>query len=90
MNETTPVDPLTKLRIRRRLPSPSRRREIRQGAGASLADMASLLGVSSTQVLKYEDGTCPRDPVVLARYVQLLDQLSREFGTTDSPRGITA
>ena len=55
------------------------RLRIRTAAGASLADIAALLGVSPAQALRYERGAVPRDPELLTRYVQVMEQLEAEF-----------
>lgn len=57
------------------LPSPAMRRTIRRGAGVSLAEVASELGVATVTVLRWERGTSvPRREHAIA-YRQLLDAL---------------
>jgi transcriptional regulator with XRE-family HTH domain len=66
-------------KLRRQLPPPSVRRSIREAAELSQLDVARGLGVTPTSVSRYEAGQRePRDPVLLARYVELLRRLMRE------------
>jgi transcriptional regulator with XRE-family HTH domain len=66
---------LERLRSKRGLPRPGERREIRQAAGASLRDVAEVLGVSHTAVRSWEEGATPREH--RAAYAALLDELRR-------------
>ena len=45
---------------RRKLPSASERRRIREAAGVSLRDVATALGVRHTAVAKWEKTTTPK------------------------------
>ncbi|MDP9270648.1 MAG: helix-turn-helix domain-containing protein [Chloroflexota bacterium] len=71
---------LERSRDRRRLPEPRFRRLLREGARLSLRDVAEALGVERSTVSRWETGRrlAPRDPAMLARYVELLDRLAAE------------
>lgn len=59
------------------LPTPVKRRAIRQTAGASLADVARELDVTPMTVLRWERGEAvPRRPRAIA-YRRLLDELEQ-------------
>jgi DNA-binding transcriptional regulator YiaG len=66
---------LAQVRARRRLPSPSKRRAIRERAGVSLRDLADALGVSHAAVRGWEQGATPRDR--RAEYADVLAELDR-------------
>jgi DNA-binding transcriptional regulator YiaG len=59
-----------------KLPTPSRRRRIREDAGVSLRAAARALGVDVMTVSRWEQGATPRTDKRLA-YRQLLDGLER-------------
>jgi transcriptional regulator with XRE-family HTH domain len=59
--------------LRRRLPPPAQRRLLRLRAGISIRAVAQRVGVSDVTVLRYETGARnPRDPAILARYLETL------------------
>jgi transcriptional regulator with XRE-family HTH domain len=65
---------------RRSLPSPSVRRELREAAGLSQADIAAALGVSPAAVSRWEAGKrAPRGPWA-DLYRELLQSLVRIDG----------
>jgi DNA-binding transcriptional regulator YiaG len=71
---TSGVDELLeRVRSRRKLPTTSERRRIRQAAGVSLRDVAVALGVSHTAVAKWEEGATPREQ--RDAYARLLEEL---------------
>lgn len=59
-----------------RLPPAPVRRRIRKRAGLSARRMAQALGVATTTLLAWEEGTVPR-PHHAARYKELLNRLER-------------
>jgi predicted transcriptional regulator len=62
-------------RARRRLPDPRVRRLLREAAGVSQAELASVVGVSRPSVSRYETGSRnPRGRRLLA-YLAALDRL---------------
>jgi DNA-binding transcriptional regulator YiaG len=68
---------LDRLRTRRRLPSASERRQIREAAGVSQRELARALGVSWTAIQRWEGGSEPRRH--LHEYADALARL-KEFG----------
>jgi DNA-binding transcriptional regulator YiaG len=58
-----------------RLPTPSRRRSIRERAGATQAEIAAVLGVSKQAVERWERGEAKPRGRHAAAYVLLLEQL---------------
>jgi DNA-binding transcriptional regulator YiaG len=67
---------LKAVRRRRRLPSPEKRRAIREAAGVSRREVAAALGVAPETVWRYEAGTRqPRGPA-RERYIDLLEGLA--------------
>jgi DNA-binding transcriptional regulator YiaG len=66
---------LERLRARRTLPVPSERKAIRVVAGASLRDVARVLGTSPASVYRWEEGASP-GPLTVA-YAALLEELQR-------------
>lgn len=80
-----PVDELlARLRAQRELPRAAERKKIREGAGASLRDVAKALGVSPAAVHRWEGGKKPgartlgASPGPLtAAYAALLEELKR-------------
>ena len=66
-------------RGRRRLPAPALRRQLREAAGIPQAVLAQTLGVAPPTVSRWESGVrSPRDPRILARYLDVLERLARE------------
>lgn len=57
-----------------RMPSPDARREIREGAGLSQADVARELGISTNVVWQYEHGRMPQGKLRVS-YYELLERL---------------
>jgi len=76
---TTSLDELlAHSRFRRTLPDPALRRLLRERAGLSQDDVASVLGVSRPAITRWETGKrTPRGPL-LTQYVELLDRLAAE------------
>jgi transcriptional regulator with XRE-family HTH domain len=69
---------LTEARRRRSLPPAAIRRHLRERAGLSQAEVATVLGVLRPTVTRYESGQRePRGSVRLA-YVDLLERLAAE------------
>jgi len=60
----------------RSIPSPDRARAIREEAGASIRDVAGVLGVSPTAVWRWEHGNRRPSGRNLERYVDLLEAIS--------------
>lgn len=75
--QESPADRLVRLAaLRRRLPDPVRRREIREAAGQSVQGIAKAVGVTRQTVHFWEAGTRePRDENLQA-YVDLLERLA--------------
>jgi DNA-binding transcriptional regulator YiaG len=75
-----PIDDevLARIKLRRRLPPPSMRRQLREQAGVSQSDIAAVVGVSRECVSMWESG--PRVPrgQNLERYLAFLERLARE------------
>ncbi len=63
---------------KRGLPAPPVRRHLREQAGLSQVDVAAFLGVSRPAVTRYENGRRTPRGVLLERYQELLDRLTRE------------
>ena len=62
---------------RRRLPSPEKRREIRERAGVTQLDVARAVSVSRAAVSLWEKGArTPKAGGSLKRYLDVLDQLT--------------
>jgi DNA-binding XRE family transcriptional regulator len=59
-----------------RLPSPSRRRQIREEAGVSLRAGAAALGVEVLTLRRWEGGKRPRSLDAQIAYAEFLDRLS--------------
>ena len=66
---------LRRVRSRRELPIPEERREIRESAGCSLREVGNAIGVSFMAVMRWEQGSQPRNPDHLAAYSRLLHEL---------------
>ena len=63
------------MRAKRALPAPAALRAIREAAGLSQADVASILGMTRESVCRWEAGArSPRGPLRIA-YVHLLTEL---------------
>lgn len=69
------IDIATEVRARRRLPTPSMRRAIRESAGVSQLRVASSLGVTRMTVSRWESGIREPRGEHLVSYVALLDEL---------------
>ena len=67
---------LEQTKTMRRLPPPSERRALREGAGLTRKEVGSLLGVSDTAVYVWESGKSTPSKRHLADYVGLLEELS--------------
>jgi len=65
----------TRMRERYLLPSPGKRRTLRQRSGLAQSDLARLLGVTASAVSRYETGERTPRPEVLHLYLELLGQL---------------
>jgi DNA-binding transcriptional regulator YiaG len=65
-------------RIRRRLPDPPLRRLLREHAGLTQGEIAAALGVSRTEVCRWESGLREPRHERLAAYVRILDRLARD------------
>lgn len=75
MSTMNATDLLQEVELRRRLPTPARRRQIRRAAGVSRLRLANALGVSDVTVLRWERGTVDPSRTHIAAYVDLLEQL---------------
>lgn len=64
-----------RLRVRRDLPSPEQRRDLRQGAGLSQSALAEAIGVTPQAVSYWEAGLRTPRGVLLDRYVEALRAL---------------
>jgi len=71
-------DILRRRAAQRRLPSPAARRQLREGAGLSQADVAGALGVTREAVARWELGDRTPRPAMAVRYLALLDRLAGE------------
>ena len=69
---------LANARLRRRLPAPAARRQIREAAGVSQIHVARELGVTRGAVAYWEIGSRTPRPQHLAAYLAILDHLARE------------
>ncbi len=67
---------LAKARARRDLPAPSERRQIREAAGLSIADVALAVGVSVATVSRWETADIMPRGRILIDYLDLLRELS--------------
>jgi transcriptional regulator with XRE-family HTH domain len=74
--KTTGADELLeRLRSQRSLPPATERRRIREAAGASLRDVAAVLGVTPMAVHGWEKGKTPRE--ARQAYARLLEELKQ-------------
>jgi transcriptional regulator with XRE-family HTH domain len=77
-----PVDALAQIiekrRARKRLPDPRTRRQVRERAGITQADLAQVLGVDRATVSRWESGERDPRPSQLEPYVAALERLMRE------------
>jgi transcriptional regulator with XRE-family HTH domain len=62
-------------RIRRQLPPPAARRQLRERAGLSQRDIAQALGVTREAVALWELGARTPRPSTAGKYLVLLDRL---------------
>ena len=69
---------LTRVRDRRRLPSPAARKQLREQSGLSQRDFGGVLGVTREAVARWESGERHPRPANLRKYVELLDRLAAE------------
>jgi DNA-binding transcriptional regulator YiaG len=74
-DETKKDQLLERLRAKRNLPPAAERRRIRLGSGATIRDLAYVLGVSATAIVRWEKGSSPRKHK--AEYAALLEELKR-------------
>jgi DNA-binding XRE family transcriptional regulator len=80
MSTLTPAQPdlshlERRLRDQRDLPSPARRKRLRERAGLSRLDVARAVGVTRNAILYWETGRSEPRGENLARYVEVLRQL---------------
>ena len=79
MTDTSTIDrALRAARVRRRLPPPPARRQLREAAGISQLDVAQALGVTREAVSLWESGLRTPRAENAAAYVALLDRLAQE------------
>jgi len=78
MNTRALDSALGRARARRRLPPPAARRQLRERAGLTQADIAATLGVTREAIAQWESGR--RDPTrgLVSAYVDILDRIARE------------
>lgn len=69
-----------------RLPTPSRRRSIREAAGATQAELATALGVSKQALERWERGEAKPRGRHAAAYAALLELLEEAVGAPDVRR----
>lgn len=67
---------------RRALPHPAARRELRNAAGLSQADVAAVLGVTGGCISRWEAGSRSPRPTHVGRYLHLLEPLAVEVTRT--------
>jgi DNA-binding transcriptional regulator YiaG len=77
ITEVGPNELLARVRARRKLPVAAERRRIRVDAGVKLREIAVAVGVSDMAVVRWEQGSQPRNPHHVAAYGHLLDELRR-------------
>ena len=76
MKKTEPsVQAIRDLVERKRLPSPTARRELRKSAGLTLIDVATQVGVTKQTVWLWEAGRSKPRGMNLINYAQVLDEL---------------
>ncbi len=66
-----------RVRVRRRLLPPHARRRLRERAGVSQGEIASVLGVTRSTVCRWESGRREPRGETLRAYVRVLDRLAR-------------
>ena len=59
------------------LPSPEKRRWLREGAGLSQADIARSLGTSAASVSRYETGDREPSGQIRDKYIEACEELAR-------------
>lgn len=67
---------LERIRMRRTLPSPEKRREIREAAGLTLQDLADAIGVTPATIHYWEQGTRNPRPEHITAYTAALDAMA--------------
>ncbi|WP_405597600.1 helix-turn-helix domain-containing protein [Streptomyces sp. NBC_01410] len=65
----------SRLRIRRELPAPRERRELRAAAGLTQQELADAIGVTRAAISQWEAGTRTPRGVLLDRYVDAIREL---------------
>lgn len=65
----------SRLRVRRDLPGPDQRRELRETAALSQQDLADIVGVTRQAISHWESGIRTPRGVLLDRYVEALRTL---------------
>ena len=65
----------SRLRVRRDLPAPAQRRELREAAGLTQQELADVVGVTRTAVSNYEQGIRTPRGIALTRYVEAIRTL---------------
>jgi DNA-binding transcriptional regulator YiaG len=71
-------DAIERARTRRRLPTPTTRRLVRERSGISQSALARALGVSSAAVCRWESGDRTPRGELLVVYLDALARLERE------------
>lgn len=69
-----------RVRAKQALPGPAGRREIRNRAGVTLAEVAEIVGVTPQTVLNWEGGVFEPSRGHIAQYGELLRVLSQATG----------
>lgn len=67
---------LERIRMRRTLPTPAKRAEIRKAAGLTLQDLADAIGVTPATIHYWEQGTRNPRPEHIAAYRAALDAMA--------------
>ena len=65
-------------RVLNRLPSPAARKSIRVEAGLTQRDVAAVVGVSRSEVSRWESGRVMPSRETAGKYLALLERLSAE------------
>jgi DNA-binding transcriptional regulator YiaG len=94
LDEMATLGELTRqIEVRRELPPPAVRRALRKAAGASLADVAAVVGVTDTAVAYWETGARSPRARNLETYLEVLRAFRQvvasppEHATAPAPRG---